>query len=1113
MINATRNVLTRTSSLFFGALLLATFGLQVLPAVRVSAASESISFTDPVDNKSYSCKVNIANDNKYLEKLGLIGLDPISPGGGSLPYTRNSQLLPEVEFDTDLNKIYEATTDGRVILYIYFTASSPDNLENVAACSNYGFLGQVGGVGSEFVGFRITANNGGEYDYLKGLVNTASGTVSFDTGTRGSWSTGVTLNGSAKNDPSMSIETGSAPAPGTGTGGGSGPCQGLPSGAVYDLCYNLHFLDFRTVGYRGETYKLKSWTGDKVQYVLSDSYDSARKTKFVGGSCAPYFEFSTGTESGQLDINIDGASSSEVNNWVGVMNNLPSSFKGGSYQDYNLDCSTKQINESFSGESPTYRSVSNLKNILLYSQADDKIALNVPSSAGSSETPYMKLIFAKSPTNPSQYLSTSSPYGSCAAGQGQAKIELTGSASTIPTTGWRSTKLFFPSDSCAGYVTNVLDARIQSTGTAPLSQTTGAGQAAETDATPGEQAEPEPSCSSEGGVMGWILCPLLTLMDNATGWLEDQIGEFLFVDQRIFDTDGGIYKSWSTFRGIATVIIVIIALIMIFSQSMGDGVFDNYSVKKLLPRLILAGIAIQLSWFLMVQLVNIFNVLGDGIGNLVLNPFDINPDGRLTEEINTVLSLPNSQGDNVTLFAGLAIGTPLFIGGFVGLAIGVFFALITGFITLIIRNMIIFLGIVFSPVAIAMSVLPGTQKTSKWWWESLEKALLMYPLVMVLLAAGKIVGKLLLEGAVADGKSTGDPSVLYMIAAIVAWYAPYFFIPKALQAGGQALGKLTGGLNDKSKGWMDKAKGWDGARKKTNKEYKRNNAFNKESQWWAKGGKNPLKYVGRGVNAATRTGAYLESGNLGVTNLKQSKVGRQQLEANAAAAKVKVNTFDLEAQKASLEAKEAEISTQNAAAKFDRLYVEDNKQRVASGQLPLDQRDWLRDRVTVDGVTGHERDAIINKLTEMKATKQLTGVAEHMITSAEANDESRAAWANSMVKNRPAVKAFAPQLSEARVADEVDQATGTVRQKGVANDKLFDDNIKAEDAKGWSKETWQAAADNAPGASIRERTNLVSAARSIYTNQTHWDNMGAEAQAHVVNILNAHGGGLPPRTW
>lgn len=153
---------------------------------------------------------------------------------------------------------------------------------------------------------------------------------------------------------------------------------------------------------------------------------------------------------------------------------------------------------------------------------------------------------------------------------------------------------------------------------------------------------------------------------------------------------------------------------------------------------------------MLVELVNIFNILGNGIGGLVLSNFGLDRDTNLRELIGGITTQA-SRTDFAVLFVGLAIAAPLLMGAIVAIATGVLVAVIVGIITLIVRDMILLLGVITAPIAIAMSVLPGTQKTSKWWWESFEKALMMYPIIMLMLAAGKVVASLLFKSATPTG--------------------------------------------------------------------------------------------------------------------------------------------------------------------------------------------------------------------------------------------------------------------------------------------------------------------------------------------------------------------------
>ncbi len=311
------------------------------------------------------------------------------------------------------------------------------------------------------------------------------------------------------------------------------------------------------------------------------------------------------------------------------------------------------------------------------------------------------------------------------------------------------------------------------------------------------------TCSENfGGPFGWVICHALQAMDSLANWLSSQIGGFLYIKTDDLFTPE-LKKSWQTISRLATLVIVIVALIMIFSEAMGSGIMDNYSVKKILPRLVVAGIGVQLSWFGCKIAVDVFNALGVGIEGLLTAPF-----GESLK--NGVAGLVSTNG----VFSGWSFVTgAVVVGGAIFLmltSVGtIVMALVVGFATLVFRRIILVLGVAFAPIAMAAWVLPGTQKISKYWYESFSKALAMYPLIMGLIASGKIVGAIL--GANQD-------QFIYKLAGAIAWFLPYALIPATFKMGGQALGKLTGVVNDKSKGPMDRFSNWNKNRRKAIKE-------------------------------------------------------------------------------------------------------------------------------------------------------------------------------------------------------------------------------------------------------------------------------------------------------
>ena len=82
--------------------------------------------------------------------------------------------------------------------------------------------------------------------------------------------------------------------------------------------------------------------------------------------------------------------------------------------------------------------------------------------------------------------------------------------------------------------------------------------------------------------------------------------------------DSGLYQAWLVFRNIANIIFVIIFMFIIFSQLTGWGI-DNYGIKKMLPKLILVAILVNLSYIICAIAVDASNIVGQGVRGLFEN--------------------------------------------------------------------------------------------------------------------------------------------------------------------------------------------------------------------------------------------------------------------------------------------------------------------------------------------------------------------------------------------------------------------------------------------------------------------------------------------------------------
>ena len=131
----------------------------------------------------------------------------------------------------------------------------------------------------------------------------------------------------------------------------------------------------------------------------------------------------------------------------------------------------------------------------------------------------------------------------------------------------------------------------------------------------------EDTCESNFWGFGWIFCPgqnLITeLINGMVGWIADSMKWTILADDSATNTAGlTIRQVWQNFLNIANVVFVIAFLIMIYSMATSTGL-SNYDVKKMLPRLIIVVIAVNLSFYICAALVDLSNIIGAGLYNLI----------------------------------------------------------------------------------------------------------------------------------------------------------------------------------------------------------------------------------------------------------------------------------------------------------------------------------------------------------------------------------------------------------------------------------------------------------------------------------------------------------------
>lgn len=296
------------------------------------------------------------------------------------------------------------------------------------------------------------------------------------------------------------------------------------------------------------------------------------------------------------------------------------------------------------------------------------------------------------------------------------------------------------------------------------------------------------SCEFSANALSWIICPAVDLMTKAIEETDSVItNEMNIPQQNIFCTNqntcNDYYSAWSSFRDIALGLLAIAGLITVLAQALGMEIVDAYTIRKMLPRILIAAISITLSWTLMSFAVTLSNNLGFGVRDLILAPFS---------NLSHSIGFSNNAGALLGGFTAFIIG----VGALVA-AIGILLsyvataglAVLIAISVLVLRQLVIIMLMIMAPVALIAYVLPNTEKIYRMWWESFTKALLMFPLIAAFIAAGRVFASIAL---------TNGQDLFSQLTALVAYFGPYFAIPLTFRMSGSIMGGVGNFMNQRA---------------------------------------------------------------------------------------------------------------------------------------------------------------------------------------------------------------------------------------------------------------------------------------------------------------------------
>ena len=303
-----------------------------------------------------------------------------------------------------------------------------------------------------------------------------------------------------------------------------------------------------------------------------------------------------------------------------------------------------------------------------------------------------------------------------------------------------------------------------------------------TSATADDEEDP---CEAGFLGFGWLFCPGANLIDSFLNgflnWIDSQLNWTILAENNTV-----IRERWQNFLNIANIAFAIAFLVMIYSMATSTGL-SNYDIKKMLPRLIVVAIAVNLSFYICAAIVDIFNIIGNGIFGI------INPDG---DTWSVSVGVDGFVGFGATIVAIIGV---VFIFG-----ISAIIALAIIFICLCVREIALIALVVISPIAFVCYLLPNTQKWFQYWADYFIRLLTIYPMFMAVWGAAKWVASL--KGSTPASKDTMPGfvvSLTCMIAPAIA-IVPLFKMSGGIMgmAASMAAGSKLAARGQAAQGYM-----------------------------------------------------------------------------------------------------------------------------------------------------------------------------------------------------------------------------------------------------------------------------------------------------------------------
>lgn len=310
-----------------------------------------------------------------------------------------------------------------------------------------------------------------------------------------------------------------------------------------------------------------------------------------------------------------------------------------------------------------------------------------------------------------------------------------------------------------------------------------------------DKKKQEEECGKAFFGLGGLICSGGNMVNAAFKILYEFVQQILSSQVNIVKSSV-VKQNWETFLNIANVVLIIAFLVVIYSTATSVGGLSNYDVKKLLPRIIIFSIAINISYYICMALSDLSDIAGKSLYALLTSGVP----SVIPDPLSFALQIVTGAIEGIT---GIALGLLiLFLAGG-----PVIIMLITVILAIAVRSVALVVLVIVSPIAIALYVFnqPGISKGYQLWATNYIKLLLVYPLFMIIWGGSQLVASII--------RGANEPALSFITDLAVA-FAPGASILPLFKASGDILGKATVAMSSfgnqahgKMKGRMGQSKG------------------------------------------------------------------------------------------------------------------------------------------------------------------------------------------------------------------------------------------------------------------------------------------------------------------